>query len=250
METFLPWHREYFTSGETIVGGTMCSIESYRGILGTLSSWNSDHSSEAQFVLGDGTVRFLVDDKPQDLQSLLLQQLGDQEGEPMLGDYPEGMRLHDSVHCIVGGTMCSASASNDYFSHNPEWFALLIIQKLELESGHTRPIAISLESLIVPTDGDDIFMPNAESFFAGIPSCPELEHGPGMHDSIHSWLPCPPYEPCDGVTALSIWTTGPINSYWDWSAEPTPYGIWTSGTASIWTDGTINSIAPDGTVDL
>ena len=271
---FLPWHRGYFASVDTLVGGTMCSIESYRGILGVLSS----SSDEYNFLLGDGSVRFLGGQEGEPMHDSVhcftQPVCGDDIFMPLPGVYDcrpnysggtdgddifmpnaqldveissviwtqtlnleHGPGLHDSIHCIVGGTMCSMSSSNDpdSFTHHANLEKLLMIQTLELESGHPLPFAISLESFIVPTDGDDIFMPNADSFFAGIPSCPELEHGPGMHDSNHGWTPCPPYEPCDAATVISIWTAGAAA------------GIWTSGTASIWSDGTFSSLAPDGT---
>ena len=34
---FLPWHRGLFPTVESLVGGTMCSIESYEGVLGALA---------------------------------------------------------------------------------------------------------------------------------------------------------------------------------------------------------------------
>lgn len=162
---FLPWHRGYFAPVDTLVGGTMCSIESYRGILGVISS----SLSEYKFLLGDGSVRFL--------------------GVPSESELEHGPGMHDSVHCIVGGTMCSASTSGTqiFFTHHANIDKLLMIQKLELESGHTLPFAISLEGFIVPTDGDDIFMPNAEGFFAGIPSCPEVNQ---QGSPTFSLLPC------------------------------------------------------------
>ena len=60
---FLPWHRGYFASVDTLVGGTMCSIESYRGALGVLSS----SATEGNFLLGDGSVRFLVPTEGDDI---------------------------------------------------------------------------------------------------------------------------------------------------------------------------------------
>jgi hypothetical protein len=178
---FLPWHRGYFAPVDALVGGTMCSIESYRGILGVISS----SLSEYKFLLGDGSVRFL--------------------GVPPESELEHGPGMHDSVHCLVGGTMCSVSASTEDFHVTCEDLALLMIQKLELESGHTLPIAISLESFIVPTEGagfiipDDIlfslcmeadaFMPSAQLNEISEIWWPEistgLEHGPGMHDSVH-----------------------------------------------------------------
>jgi hypothetical protein len=244
---FLPWHRGYFapvdtvTSGQcqgacylypeadadlvdTLVGGTMCSIESYRGILGVISS----SLSEYKFLLGDGSVRFIgvppepelehgpgMHDSVHCIVGMPTHLTDTERGYIVIafpGEtqnqcqgacylYPEassaiwtqtlehGPGMHDSVHCIVGGTMCSASTSGTqiFFTHHANIDKLLMIQKLELESGHTLPFAISLEGFIVPTDGDDIFMPNAEGFFAGIPSCPEVNQ---QGSPTFSLLPC------------------------------------------------------------
>ena len=73
---------------------------------------------------------------------------GDSLTDAGLGNnsFNQGAGLHDSVHCIVGGTMCSAVSKDadalvqqghdfaglinpdsmrpaEFFSHNPEWFA-------------------------------------------------------------------------------------------------------------------------------
>jgi hypothetical protein len=197
MELFLPWHREYFTSVDTLVGGTMCSIESYRGILGVLST----SSIEYKFLLGDGSVRFLGGQEGDDIFIPNAQLDVEVSSAIWTKTLEHGPGMHDSVHCIVGGTIYSARTSNDpvffshnpewfshnpeWFSHNPEWITLLMPQTLELESGYPLPFAISLETLIVPTDGDDIFMPNAQpDELWGQVIANGLEHGPGMHDSI------------------------------------------------------------------
>ena len=188
MELFLPWHREYFTSVDTLVGGTMCSIESYRGILGVLST----SSTEYKLLLGDGSVRFLGGHEGDDI--FIPNAKVDVSSAIWTQTLEHGPGMHDSVHCIVGGTIYSARTSNDpvffshnpeWFSHNPEWITLLMPQTLELESGYPLPFAISLETLIVPTDGDDIFMPNVHpDDLWGQVIAHGLEHGPGMHDSI------------------------------------------------------------------
>jgi hypothetical protein len=155
----------------------------------------------------------------------------------------------------------SSSNDPDSFTHHANLEKLLMIQTLELESGHPLPFAISLESFTQPVDGDDIFMPNAGSFIAGVPSCPELEHGPGMNESMYiddamSNLGGQEGEPFSESNGHILWNIGGptvgLDGYWDWTMEPTPLSIWTSGTASIWSDGTFSSIGliASGQIDL
>ena len=211
---FLPWHRGYFAPVDTLVGGTMCSIESYRGILGVLSSSATEHNSllgdgSVRFVLGDGTVRFLLGDGS-------VRFLGGQEGEA----------LHDSVHCYSSGT------GHTYlwdFGDGSTSTVNELIAIIAIAPGETQMTQSQCQGACYA---------DSQGVIWGQTIAKSLEHGPGMHDSIHDWQPCPPYEPCDDVLVLSIWTAGSTTS------------IWTSGTASIWTDGTFSSIAPDGTVDL
>jgi hypothetical protein len=267
---FLPWHRGYFAPVDTLVGGTMCSIESYRGILGVISS----SLSEYKFLLGDGSVRFIgvppepelehgpgMHDSVHCIVGMPTHLTDTERGYIVIafpGEtqnqcqgacylYPEassaiwtqtlehGPGMHDSVHCIVGGTMCSASTSGTqiYFTHhaNIDWLWGQVIAN-------------------------------------------GLEHGPGMHDSILV-LQGETQNQCQGACYIvsepagqvytaqgqsneSIWGAGPINSYWDWTMEPTTLDSWTVNKLiaiiAIAPDGTVVTIlgkhTPFGTVDL
>jgi len=235
---FLPWHRGLSPSVTGLVGGTMCSFESFRGVFGSFSTSSSD--AETHAVLGDGSVRFIVESGP-------LSSWGGQEGEDI------SLPTHHSF--MAGIPSCP-----------------------ELEHGpgmHDSMYINDASSNLGGQEGAPFTEPSGHVLWIAIEAgAAKLEHGPGLHDSVHclqtalGWIDCPPYEPCDdsfseigyepagqvyislGQANGSIWATGPVSSYWDWTMEPTPYGIWTSGTASIWSDGTFTSIAPDGWVDL
>ena len=186
---FLPWHRGYFTSTLSLVGGTMCSIESHEGAIGVLSS--------------------------QEMGALIIQ--------------------------------LSKRQLNLNLEHGPG--VQLSMQIREGTSGQGGQETAPFQS------------PNGHVLWSIQGAGPvSLEHGPGLHDSVHclqpalGWVPCPPYEPFTanlkrghvhislGENDQSVWTTGPVTSFWDWSNE--------RRSSEIWRVTTIIAIAPDGTVDL
>lgn len=148
--TFLPWHRGYILELENLLREQDCRITVPYWDWSKnpqISEWAHWGNSEQQFS-GDGDSTRCVQDGPYGFESgfqrvdsscltrvisggtaatasTIKSELLD--GHPSPSDYDSfrnhlehGPGLHDAVHCLVGGTMCSARAANDpvFFLHH------------------------------------------------------------------------------------------------------------------------------------